>query len=63
MPKEKTTKQYGLWPSPITPISLARGIGFSDIAWDQDGTLIWRESRSDRGVLVIQPQMDRLPAI
>jgi dipeptidyl aminopeptidase/acylaminoacyl peptidase len=54
MTKKKTTAQYGLWPSPITPINLARGIGFTDLAWDQDGTLIWREARSDRGVLVVQ---------
>jgi dipeptidyl aminopeptidase/acylaminoacyl peptidase len=55
MLQEKIIKQYGCWPSLITPISLARGTGFSDIGWDQDGTLIWRESRSDRGVLVVQP--------
>jgi len=54
MTKKKTPKQYGLWPSPITPISLARGIAFSDLAWDHDGTLVWREWRSDRGVLVVQ---------
>lgn len=46
-------RQYGLWDSPISPISLARGIGFSDLAWNQDGTLVWRENRSDRCVLVV----------
>jgi dipeptidyl aminopeptidase/acylaminoacyl peptidase len=54
MSKDKIAKQFGLWPSPITPISLAHGYGFSDVAWDHDGTLVWRESRSNRGVLVVQ---------
>ncbi|MFC1996911.1 prolyl oligopeptidase family serine peptidase [Chloroflexota bacterium] len=61
MSHEKNAKQYGTWPSPITPISLARGIGFSDIAWDQDGTLIWREVRSNRGVLVVQTPNRQAP--
>lgn len=47
--------QYGLWKSPITPASLSQGLSFSDTAWDDDGTLIWRESRSDHNVLVVQP--------
>lgn len=51
----KTILQYGLWQSPITPVSLSRGISFSDLAWDADGTLVWREGRSDRGVLVVLP--------
>lgn len=49
------SRQYGLWDSPLKPISLARGIGFSEVGWDQDGTLVWLERRSDRGVLVVQP--------
>jgi len=61
MTQKKSPKQYGLWPSPITPISLARGIGLTDIAWDDDGTLIWREARSDRGVLVVQPPDGQAP--
>ena len=48
-------QQFGLWKSPITPLSLARGFNFSDLAWDDDGTLVWREMRSARGVLVVQP--------
>ena len=51
----KTRKQYGLWSSLITPKSLSSGISFSDVAWDTGGALVWRESRSDRGVLVVQP--------
>jgi dipeptidyl aminopeptidase/acylaminoacyl peptidase len=61
MTQKKTPKQYGLWPSPITPISLARGIGLTDVAWDHDGTLIWREARSGRGVLVVQPPDGQAP--
>jgi dipeptidyl aminopeptidase/acylaminoacyl peptidase len=34
---------------------MARGLSFSDLVWDTDGTLVWREARSDRGVIVIQP--------
>ncbi len=56
-----TYRQYGLWTSPITPLGIARGISFSDIAWDQDGTLVWLEMRSDRGVLVIQPPNGEAP--
>jgi dipeptidyl aminopeptidase/acylaminoacyl peptidase len=44
---------FGLWPSPLSPDTLARGLRLSDIAWDSDGqTLLWLEGRSDRGVLV-----------
>ena len=55
MTKQKIRKQFGLWPSPISPQRLSRGISFSDVAWDHDGTLVWRESRSGLGVLVVQP--------
>jgi dipeptidyl aminopeptidase/acylaminoacyl peptidase len=51
----KTNLQFGLWPSPISPGSLAQGISFSDIAWDDGCALVWREGRSDRGVLVVLP--------
>ena len=54
MGNEKIRRQHGLWDSPISPLSLARGIIFTDIAWDQDGSLVWREGRSNRSVLVIQ---------
>lgn len=58
---EKTKRQFGLWDSPIKPINLARGISFSDVAWDHDGTLVWREGRSGRGVLVLQPPGGEAP--
>ena len=47
-------RPYGLWDSPITPISLARGIGFAGLGCDRDDTLVWLETRGDRGVLVVQ---------
>jgi dipeptidyl aminopeptidase/acylaminoacyl peptidase len=48
---------FGLWPSPITPGSLAQGLRLSEVGWDSDGeTLVWLEGRSDRGVLVCSPQ-------
>lgn len=55
MEYNKDKKQYGLWKSPISPISVARGIKLTDVAWDDDGTLIWRERRDGRGILVLQP--------
>ncbi|MBC8333254.1 MAG: S9 family peptidase [Anaerolineae bacterium] len=51
----KTRKQFGLWPSPISPQRIGAGLSISDIAWDDDGTLVWRESRGAGGVLVVQP--------
>ncbi|MEA3350999.1 MAG: prolyl oligopeptidase family serine peptidase [Chloroflexota bacterium] len=53
--KKKTRQQYGTWDSPISPKRLGCGISFSDVAWDDDGSLVWRESRSGRNVLVVQP--------
>jgi dipeptidyl aminopeptidase/acylaminoacyl peptidase len=61
MPDTKISRQFGLWDSPITPTSLGRGITFSDVAWDESGVLVWREGRSDRGVLVIQPPDGQAP--
>ncbi len=49
----RETLPYGLWPSPISPDSLAQSLRLSDVGWDSDGqTLVWLEGRSDRGVLV-----------
>lgn len=43
---------YGLWPSPLTPAQLSSGVRLSDMQWDSDGcSLVWRETRSGRGVL------------
>ena len=52
---ERITKPYGLWPSPLTPASMALGKPLRDVQWDTDGrTLVWLEGRSDRGTLVTQ---------
>ncbi|MBC8506090.1 MAG: S9 family peptidase [Anaerolineales bacterium] len=61
MTQQKTRKQFGLWPSPISSKRLSRGISFSDVAWDHDGTLVWRESRSGQGMLVVQPPDSSAP--
>lgn len=61
MATKKTIRQPGLWDSPIQPVSLGRGITFSDVQWDQSGALVWREGRSDRGVLVVQPPDGQAP--
>ena len=60
--QQKRSMQFGLWPSPVTPQSLAEGIRLSDVAWDSDGeTLVWLEGRSDRGVLVCLPAGEEAP--
>ncbi len=58
---EKTQRQYGLWDSPITPLSLSRGIGLGEVAWDESGALLWLERRADRGVIVVQPPDGQSP--
>lgn len=51
----KQRRQYGLWSSPISPVSLAEGRRLDGVAWDSDGqTVVWLEGRSGRGVLVAQ---------
>jgi len=55
MSAKRIIRQYGLWDSPITPLSLTRGIRLSDVAWDEDGTLAWLEGRPERSVVVLQP--------
>src|SRR5215471_9183179 len=62
MAQAQQTMQYGLWPSPIGPQSLAEGLRLADVAWDSDGeTLVWLEGRSDRGVLVCLPPGGEAP--
>ncbi|HUY91967.1 MAG TPA: S9 family peptidase [Pirellulales bacterium] len=54
-PAAKQTAPFGLWPSPITPGSLAEGKRLDGVAFDSDGrTLVWLEGRSGKGVLVAQ---------
>jgi dipeptidyl aminopeptidase/acylaminoacyl peptidase len=40
---------------------MAHEMGFSDVAWDQDGSLVWLEVRSGHGVLVLQPPDGQAP--
>src|SRR5690554_6078199 len=52
-PEARITRPYGVWKSSVQPSVLAQGLRFSDVAWDTTGDgLVWREERSDRGVLV-----------
>ena len=56
------TDARGIWESPIRAAGLSRQLRFSDLAWDSDGrTLLWREERSDRGVLVGQREASSPP--
>jgi len=49
----------GRWASPIQASNVSTALRFSDVFWDSDGqTLVWREERSDRGVLVCQSGAD-----
>ena len=54
-------RQYGLWDSPISAISMSRGIGFSDVGWSEDKIVAWREMRSDQGVIVLQGPGNQAP--
>jgi dipeptidyl aminopeptidase/acylaminoacyl peptidase len=59
---ERRTRAYGLWESPITPISLARGKRLSEVCFDDaTGAVVWLEGRSDRGVLVVSDPADPAP--
>lgn len=53
MDQQKINRQYGLWESPISPISMARGLTFSDVTFGDGGVIAWREMRSDLGVIVL----------
>jgi dipeptidyl aminopeptidase/acylaminoacyl peptidase len=61
MNASKKIRQHGLWDSPISPASMGRGITLTDLAWDSDSSLVWREGRSDRGVLVVRPANGQAP--
>lgn len=52
----KTKRAFGMWESQVTPELIAAAISLADPQWDTDGcTLVWREGRSDKGVLLAQP--------
>ena len=52
---EKSQKPHGTWSSPISPQDISRGLSFSDMAWNKDGTLVWRERYDGRGRLIALP--------
>ncbi len=54
-------RQYGLWDSPISAISMSRGIEFSDVGWSEDKIVAWHEMRSDQGVIVLQGPGNQAP--
>ena len=58
----KTTRQYGRWPSPLTPAVVAAGRRLDGVAIDSDGTsLVWLEGRSGQGVLVVDDGSGNAP--
>ncbi len=61
MDKKILQRQYGLWDSPISAISMARGVEFSDVAWNSEGIVAWREKRSDQGVIVLKESENQAP--
>jgi len=59
---QKTQQPFGLWKSPIKPSHLAGASTFTNVAWDHDGTLVWRENRAGRsGALLVQSPDDNAP--
>lgn len=61
MNKAKTSQAFGLWKSPLTPARLSGSIKFSELGWDEDGSLLWLESRMGRNTLVVQPPDGQAP--
>ncbi len=63
----KKIRQFGLWDSPISPISMARSVGLSGLAWDSgpggSDSLVWLEARGDRSVLMVQPAGNSAPRL
>lgn len=47
-------RMFGAWGSPLTPRMMAGGIRLNDVQWDDDGTLVWCETRGGQGILVAQ---------
>ncbi|MEN0060888.1 MAG: S9 family peptidase [Myxococcota bacterium] len=43
---------FGHWPSPITADDLSGDLRLSGVTWADDETVVWREGRSGKGVLV-----------
>src|SRR5579883_1008706 len=59
---DKIVRAHGLWDSPVSAVLLAQGKRLGDVfADDLTGTLVWLESRGDRGVLVASAPDDPAP--
>ncbi|MHB8577350.1 MAG: S9 family peptidase [Dehalococcoidia bacterium] len=59
---DKTSRAYGLWDSPISPISLSQGKRLGEAEADSGtGAIVWSEGRGDRGVLVTSDPADPAP--
>ena len=53
---DKTNRQYGTWPSPISSRMVAEGLRLNDAQWDTDSeTLVWSEGA---GLLMAQQGVD-----
>ena len=58
----QTTRQFGLWDSPITSASLAEQLRLGAAYFDSDSaSLVWLEGRSGRGVLLAQSDQHQAP--
>ncbi|MFN2175130.1 MAG: S9 family peptidase [Anaerolineales bacterium] len=58
MIEDKIKRQFGLWESPVSAVSISRGVSFGDVQWDKSGILVWLENRSDRGVVAVKTGSD-----
>src|SRR5690554_3503714 len=57
-----SAKPYGLWSSNLSSSAMAGDLGLKDVAWADDGTLVWLESRDGHSVLVARgAHPDRAP--
>ncbi len=62
MARERESKPYGEWPSPVSAALLAGDKRLRDLAWDAEtDSLVWLEGRGDRGVLVVQAPGEDAP--
>lgn len=55
MSEGKIRCAFGLWKSSLSPARLSGLLKFSVLGWDDNGNLLWLESRMGRNTLVVQP--------
>jgi dipeptidyl aminopeptidase/acylaminoacyl peptidase len=48
MPEKKQLRPSGLWPSLITPEMTGKLLEFSELIWNENGCLYWKERTSDQ---------------